>query len=272
MTDTTKPTSSNASTRNSADASTSDSTSAKTSTTSTAAHNLAAELRLTPEQLAERTKNRHAGRNVKGDAGDAGDAGVADIAKPTDFATLSMLQRMIAGQLYRADDSEIRAASIAGKSAAQAINRLDFADEETRNRKLAELLGTFGEGTTVIPDITVDYGFNIHIGDHTFVNFHSVFLDVCPITIGNHCQIGPRAQFLTPLHPIDNVALRAAEWEYGAPITLEDNVWLAGGVTVCAGVTIGANTVVGAGSVVTRDLPPGVVAVGSPARVIRELR
>ena len=267
MTDTTRPTSANASTSNSAG--TSGSASAKTSTNSAAANNLAAELRLTPEQLAERTKNRHAGRDVEGDAGDAG---VTGVTRPTDFATLSMLQRMIAGQLYRADDSEIRAASIAGKSAAQAINRLDFDDDETRNRMLAELLGTFGEGATVIPDITVDYGFNIHIGDHTFVNFHSVFLDVCPITIGDHCQIGPRAQFLTPLHPIDNVDLRAAEWEYGAPITLEDNVWLAGGVTVCAGVTIGADTVVGAGSVVTRDLPPGVVAVGSPARVIRELR
>jgi maltose O-acetyltransferase len=48
-------------------------------------------------------------------------------------------------------------------------------------------------------------------------------------------------------------------------------VWLGGGVIVCPGVTIGADTVVGAGSVVTRDLPAGVVAVGSPARVLREL-
>ena len=44
-----------------------------------------------------------------------------------------------------------------------------------------------------------------------------------------------------------------------------------GGVIVCPGVTIGENTVVGAGAVVTRDLPAGVLAVGNPARVIREL-
>jgi maltose O-acetyltransferase len=48
-------------------------------------------------------------------------------------------------------------------------------------------------------------------------------------------------------------------------------VWLGGGVIVCPGVTIGDNSVVGAGSVVTRDIPANVVAVGNPARVIREI-
>jgi maltose O-acetyltransferase len=48
-------------------------------------------------------------------------------------------------------------------------------------------------------------------------------------------------------------------------------VWLGGGVIVCPGVTIGENTVVGAGGVVVKDLPPGVLAVGNPARPIREL-
>ena len=59
--------------------------------------------------------------------------------------------------------------------------------------------------------------------------------------------------------------------DYGANITIGDNVWLGGGVVVCPGVTIGANTVVGAGAVVTRDLPPDVVAVGNPARVLTRL-
>ena len=84
-------------------------------------------------------------------------------------------------------------------------------------------------------------------------------------------SIGPRAQLLTALHPIDDHEMRRQRWERAAPITIGDNVWLGGGVIVCAGVTIGSNTVVGAGSVVPRDLPAGVLAAGNPARVIRDL-
>jgi maltose O-acetyltransferase len=57
----------------------------------------------------------------------------------------------------------------------------------------------------------------------------------------------------------------AGSWALGAP------TWLGGGAIVLAGVSIGDDTVVGAGSVVTRDLPAGVVAMGSPARVTREV-
>ena len=77
-------------------------------------------------------------------------------------------------------------------------------------------------------------------------------------------------QLLTATHPVEP-GPRRDKWEGSAPITLEDNVWLGGGVVVLPGVTIGRDTVVGAGSVVTRDLPAGVVAVGNPARVVREL-
>jgi maltose O-acetyltransferase len=83
-------------------------------------------------------------------------------------------------------------------------------------------------------------------------------------------QIGPNVQLLTPTHPLDPEP-RRAKWEGAQPITIGDNVWLGGGVIVCPGVTIGADTVVGAGAVVTRDLPARVLAVGNPARVVREL-
>jgi maltose O-acetyltransferase len=102
------------------------------------------------------------------------------------------------------------------------------------------------------------------------VNFDCVMLDVAPITIGAACQIATRVQLLTATHPIDPEPRRAG-WEYGQPITIGDNVWLGGGVIVCPGVTIGQDTVVGAGSVVTRDLPAGVVAAGTPARVMRRI-
>jgi maltose O-acetyltransferase len=91
---------------------------------------------------------------------------------------------------------------------------------------------------------------------------------VAPITIGARCQIAPRVQLLAAAHPVAPEPRRAG-WEHGSPITLGGNVWLGGGVIVLGGVTIGDDTVVGAGSVVTRDLPPGVVATGVPARVRR---
>ncbi|WP_459610431.1 sugar O-acetyltransferase [Corynebacterium urogenitale] len=183
----------------------------------------------------------------------------------------SMLNRMNAGLLYHADNPTIQRASLFAKSLAQHISRLDITDEETRHQKLEELLGTYDGSVTIMPSITVDYGHNIHIGSGTFINFDSIFLDICPITIGANCQIGPRAQFLAALHPMDNHQLRAAGWEYGSPITIGDNVWFGGGVTVCAGVTIGENSVIGAGSVVTRDIPPHTFAAGTPAKPIREL-
>jgi maltose O-acetyltransferase len=96
------------------------------------------------------------------------------------------------------------------------------------------------------------------------------FLDVAAITIGDDVQIGPNVQLLTATHPLEPQP-RRDKWEAAEPITIGDNVWLGGGVIVCPGVSIGADTVVGAGSVVTRDLPAGVVAVGAPARVLREL-
>jgi maltose O-acetyltransferase len=102
------------------------------------------------------------------------------------------------------------------------------------------------------------------------VNFGAVFLDAGPVTIGADVQIGPNVQLLTPAHEMDPERRRAG-WERALPVTIGDNVWLGGGVIVCPGVTIGADTVVGAGSVVTKDLPPGVLAVGSPARVVRKL-
>ena len=64
---------------------------------------------------------------------------------------------------------------------------------------------------------------------------------------------------------------RRDKWEAAEPITIGNNVWLGGGAIVCPGVTIGENTVVGAGAVVVKDLPPNVLAVGTPARVIRDL-
>jgi len=175
---------------------------------------------------------------------------------------------MLAGDLYIADDPELAAESRRARHLQDAYNRTAADDDAGRQRILGELLGAFGTGSEIRPPFFCDYGRQIHVGERTFANFGLTALDVAPITIGDDVQIGPNVQLLTPTHPLD-AALRRARWEAAEPIALGDNVWLGGGVIVLPGVTIGGNTVVGAGAVVTRDLPPDVVAVGNPARVIR---
>lgn len=179
-------------------------------------------------------------------------------------------RRMSAGERYQGSDPVLVADRERAYLLTRRLNDLPTGSDSARREVLTELLGTLGDGASVVPPLRVDYGFNVHLGARSFVNFDAVLLDVASITIGADCQIGPRVQLLTAAHPIDPVA-RATLWEWGEPITLEDGVWLGGGVIVLPGVTIGAGTVVGAGAVVTRDLPANVVAAGNPARVLRPI-
>ena len=181
-----------------------------------------------------------------------------------------MRERMLAGELYIADDPEIAEASAAALDLMAAYNATTARQAPLRRQLLDQLLGSVGEGTEIRPPLYVDYGTNITIGARCFANFGFVALDVAAITIGDDVQIGPNVQLLTPTHPVEPEP-RRQKWEAAQPITIGDNVWLGGGVIVLPGVSIGDNTVVGAGAVVTRDLPADVVAVGNPARVVKSL-
>ena len=115
--------------------------------------------------------------------------------------------------------------------------------------------------------------------ERVFANFNFTVLDCCPVTIGDDVLFGPNVSLLPPMHPLRwqdrNVRQApdgsAYDYEYGKPIVIGSNCWFGGKVTVIGGVTIGEGCVIGAGSVVTRDIPPHTVAVGNPARPIREI-
>ncbi|PZG00523.1 sugar O-acetyltransferase [Micromonospora deserti] len=182
----------------------------------------------------------------------------------------SMRDRMLAGEPYIADEPEIIADLDRAARLMERFNTSPSADPQGRLAALRDLLGEVGEDTWIRPPFHCDYGWQIRIGPRCFVNYNAIFLDVAPITIGADVQIGPNVQLLTPTHPVEPEP-RRAKWEAARPITISDNVWLGGGAVVLAGVTVGENTVVGAGAVVTRDLPANVVAVGNPARPVRNL-
>jgi maltose O-acetyltransferase len=182
-----------------------------------------------------------------------------------------MRERMLAGDLYIADDPALARESARARQLTHRLNTGDPADSAARHAILTELLGAFGEDSHVLPPFYCDYGHHTFIGARTFANFGLTCLDVAPIRIGDDVQIGPHVQLLTATHPVQ-AGPRRDKWEAARPIVIGDNVWLGGGSIVCPGVTIGENTVVGAGAVVIRDLPANVVAVGNPARVVNEVQ
>ncbi len=175
---------------------------------------------------------------------------------------------MLAGELYIADDPQLAEDYARCEKILARYN--STTDRAELTALLAELVAELGEGVNVRPPFRIEYGYQTRIGPRTFVNHGAEFLDVGKIVVGADVQMGPNVQLLTATHPIEPGPRRDG-WESSEPITVEDNVWLGGGVIVCPGVTIGENTVVGAGAVVPRDLPPNVVAVGNPARIVRRI-
>ena len=157
----------------------------------------------------------------------------------------SQRERMLAGELYIADDPRLAADNLRALRLARAFNASDPADPQARLALLRELLGSVGEGTEIRPPLSCDYGYQTHVGARTFINFGVVLLDVATIRIGDDVQVGPNVQFLTPTHPVE-AEPRRAKWEAARPISVGDNVWLGGGVIIAPGVSIGENTVVGA--------------------------
>jgi len=187
-----------------------------------------------------------------------------------DAATRSQLERMLAGELYLADDPEIDALAARARHLVEAFNRSRADDSDGRREILGELLASIGSDTEIRAPFLCDFGVNLRIGARCFANFGLVVLDVAAVTIGDDVQIGPNVQLLTPTHPLD-AEQRRAKWEAAEPIAIGDNVWLGGGAIVLPGVTIGDDAVVGAGAVVTKDVPSNVVVAGNPARIIRTL-
>ena len=175
---------------------------------------------------------------------------------------------MLAGRPYLSDDPELVADRRHARLLTEQLNRTTVSEPFAREEILRTLLGSVGESVEILSPFQCDYGYQIHVGDRTFINFGAVILDSAPVRIGADVQIGPGVQLVTPTHPLDP-AERRTNIESSTPITIGDGAWLATGVIVCPGVTIGAGTVVGAGSVVVADLPERHLCYGNPCRAIR---
>lgn len=176
-----------------------------------------------------------------------------------------------AGRLYDANyDAELLKEREACADMTYELNRLRPSQEEERKAILRKLLGKTQKEFTIVSPFFCDYGYNIEIGDHFFMNMDCVILDGAKVTFGDHVYVAPHCGFYTAGHPLD-VTQRNQGLEYAYPITIGNNVWIGAHVCVLPGVSIGDNTVIGAGSVVTKDIPAHVLAAGNPCRVLREI-
>lgn len=188
-------------------------------------------------------------------------------------------EKMTSSLMYDAYDEDLTTARDYVRQLAIDFNRTNQYEKEKRQEILKNLVGSLGKNVSFEPNIRFDYGFNTEIGDNCSFNFNSVFLDCALIKIGNNVLVGPNVSFLTPVHPLvsEERNMRIYEdgsihlFEYAKPITVGNNVWICGDVTINPGVTIGNDVVIGSGSVVTTDIPSGVVAAGVPCKVIRKI-
>lgn len=181
------------------------------------------------------------------------------------------LDLMRAGRWHQSEHPEAKAQRESAAAVLREFNALANTEEQRAAELLRELLGSGHESSVVMAPAQIEYGCNTHLGREVFLNFGVTILDSAEVRIGDRSMIGPNCQLITVSHPVDDVEMRRGAWEQADAITLGEDVWLSAGVTVLPGVSIGDRSVLGAGSTVTRDIPADCVAVGTPARPVRQI-
>ncbi|MBQ1588200.1 MAG: sugar O-acetyltransferase [Prevotella sp.] len=180
-------------------------------------------------------------------------------------------EKMLAGEYYSAIDPELVRELNETKDIIQQYNNLRPSDTQGRFEILKNLIGKMADDNAlIIQPFFCDYGKHIRLGKRFFANFNFTVLDEAYVTIGDDCFIGPNVSIYTACHSTNPIE-RNSRKEWALPVTIGNNVWIGGSVTILPGVTIGDNVTIGAGSVVVKDIPSNVIAVGNPCRVIKRL-
>ena len=194
---------------------------------------------------------------------------------------MSELSKCLQGKQFNCIDDELVSIITKARRLTKQYNQTKFEDTIQKDSILSELFAKLGNNVKIDVPFYCDYGQHISIGNNVIININCTFVDCNKITIGNNVLIASNVQIYTATHPV-NISDRLLDnWSYNnphaffntyaLPVTIEDNVWIGGGVIILPGVTIGKNSVIGAGSVVNKSIPPNSLAVGHPCKVIRKI-
>lgn len=179
-------------------------------------------------------------------------------------------EKMLDGEMYNPADVQLRKDREHARRQVRIYNETLESEDNKRIKLLKGLFGSTGKNVYVEPNIRVDYGYNIFVGENFFANFDCVILDICEVRFGDNCLLGPGVHIYTATHPIDPDERNAGK-EYAKPIIVGDNVWIGGSSVINPGVSIGDNVVIASGSVVTKDVPNNVLVGGNPAKIIKKI-
>ena len=180
-------------------------------------------------------------------------------------------KRMQEGRLYLPEDEEIMHLQMLCLEKLYDYNATRPSEYEKREALLKEMFAEIGEGCYIEPPFHANWaGKHVHFGNNVYANFNLTLVDDTDIYVGDKVMFGPNVTVATAGHPIDP-ELRYQAMKYNIPVHIGENVWIGANAVVLPGITIGDNSVIGAGSVVTKDIPPNVIAVGNPCRVLREI-
>jgi len=192
---------------------------------------------------------------------------------------MSEKEKMLAGKIYDPSDKELLSLRVTAHKLCKDYNETYETEVEKRAEILKKLLPNADGVCYLQGPVYFDYGLFTRLGKNFYANFNFTVLDVCSVTIGHDVYVGPNVSILTPKHPLlwreRNAYYKedgtVSDKEFGAPVTIGDNCWIAGNVTILAGAEIGSGCVIGAGSVVAGKIPPDTLAYGNPCRVVRKI-
>lgn len=183
---------------------------------------------------------------------------------------MTELEKLKAGLEYCYDDAEVEALKLNAIEQCKIYNAIDDSDYPAQYAQLEKMLGAKGDKVWIAKTFNCDNGKNIFIGSNFTGNYNLTILDIREVRIGDNVMIGPNTLITTVGHPLSPKA-RRSHLGIAKPVTIGNDVWIGGNVTILPGVTIGNNVVIGAGAVVSKDIPDNSVAVGVPAQVVKTI-